>query len=287
MIKVVCWNIGGMYQPLQELLDMGADIGLLQEARPGMREVLTGAGIDVAVTPYDFWDPWEYDHFPVWPLVLRLSNRVKVDWFKQTVPTRWVDAGEIAVSGIGTIAAAKVTPVDGGEPFIAVSMYARWFEPKPTDGTGWIYPDASAHRIISDLSAFINSPVFGGYDDTSTHRILAAGDLNMDFDFGHGTHPSARRANTVFDRMAALGFEYMGPQHPNGRRADPTPEHLPEDTKNVVTYYPGNSPATARLQLDHVFASRGFHESIRTSAMNGVDEWGSSDHCRILIEVGE
>ena len=79
----------------------------------------------------------------------------------------------------------------------------------------------------------------------------------------------------------------MGPQYPNGRRADPSPDHLPADTKNVVTYYSvRSSPETARLQLDHVFASRGFHESVRTRAMNGVDEWGSSDHCRILMEVG-
>ncbi len=55
----------------------------------------------------------------------------------------------------------------------------------------------------------------------------------MDFDFGRGTDPFASRANTVFARMNALGLEYMGPQHPNGRRADPTPDHLPEDTENV------------------------------------------------------
>ena len=79
----------------------------------------------------------------------------------------------------------------------------------------------------------------------------------------------------------------MGPQHPNGRLADPTPEHLPEDTRNVVTHYPGNSPETARLQLDHVFASRGFHHGVRTRALNDVDEWGSSDHCRILIGIGD
>lgn len=51
--------------------------------------------------------------------------------------------------------------------------------------------------------------------------------------------------------MKALGLEYLGSEHPNGRRADPTPEHLPQDTCNVVTHRPGNSPETARLQLDH------------------------------------
>lgn len=284
MIKVICWNVGRMYQPLEELLKMGdADVALLQEVHPGGYEWLRSVRNGVAVSPQEPWALWDcYDR---WPLVVKLSDRVKVEWFRQTFPTRWVETDEIAVSGVGTIAAAKVIPTDDGEPFIAVSMYARWYEPKPTDGRGWYYSDASAHRIISDLSAFINSPVFSGLEDNSTHRILAAGDLNMDFDFGRGTHPCAPRANTVFDRMIALGLEYMGPQHPDGRRADPRPEHLPEDTRNVVTYYPGNTPETARLQLDHVFASSGFHECVYTRAMNGVDEWGSSDHCRVVIET--
>ena len=193
-----------------------------------------------------------------------------------------MEADEIAVSGIGTIAATTVTPLDGGKPFVAVSMYARWFDPHPTTGGGWIYPDTSAHRIISDLSVFV--PYYDAEDPP--HRILAAGDLNVDFDFGHGTGEFARRANTILDRMSTLGLEYMGPQYPSGRRADPTPDHLLQDTKNVVTYYPGNSPETARLQLDRMFASRGFHQSVRAWALNKVDQWGSSDHCRILIEVG-
>ena len=45
------------------------------------------------------------------------------------------------------------------------------------------------------------------------------------------------------------------------------------------------TPATARNQLDYVFASRGFHESIRVSALNSVEEWGASDHCRLLMRL--
>lgn len=281
MIKVVCWNIGRTYEPLEELLEMNADVALLQEVGSGMRDHLAAVGGPVATSPHDPWEPSPKEDYDRWPLVVKLSDRVEIEWFKQvraTIPKENHD--EMAVSCGGTIAAARIRPQGGGEPFIAVSVYARWFRPHPTIG-GWIYSDAAAHHVISDLTTFIPH-----YDaESPTHRILAAGDLNMDFDFGCGTGEFALRANTVFDRMCALGLEYMGPQHPNGRRADPTPEHLPEDTCNVVTYYPGNSPETARLQLDHVFASRGFHESIRTHAMNGVDEWGSSDHCHILIEI--
>ena len=280
MIEVVNWNIGGRYRPLQELLKMDADVALLQEARPRMRQVLTNARNDIEVTPHNFWDPWQRENFPTWPLVVKLSDRVQVEWFKQAIPRGWPKADEIPVSGISTIAAARIIPLDGVEPFIAVSMYARWLRPHRTVGNAnWIYPDASAHRIISDLSVFI-----GSYD-SSSHRILAAGDLNVAF---FTSNRFDDRAQTIVDRMNAIGLDYTGPRYPNGRRSDPKPDHLPEDTKNVPTYYSRTrTPATAHVQVDHVFASRGFHESVRTRAMNGVDEWGSSDHCRILIEVGE
>ena len=31
--------------------------------------------------------------------------------------------------------------------------------------------------------------------------------------------------------------------------------------------------------------SRGFHERVTVRALNRADEWGPSDHCRLLIEV--
>ena len=56
----------------------------------------------------------------------------------------------------------------------------------------------------------------------------------------------------------------------------------------MPTYYhkPTNMPDGARVQIDHVFASRGFHENVQVKALNKVEEWGLSDHCRIRIEVG-
>ena len=151
MVKVINWNIGKTHRPLEELLAMDADVALLQEVHIGGWDWLRTAKDGVAVTSQEPWAPWEKGHYDRWPLVVKLSDRVDVEWFKQTVPTRWVTADEIAVSGIGTIAAARVIPVNGVEPFIAISMCARWLQPHPTVGNeGWIYPDASAHRIISD-----------------------------------------------------------------------------------------------------------------------------------------
>ena len=100
------------------------------------------------------------------------------------------------------------------------------------------------------------------------------------------TSGETRLEPEVWTRMSSLGLEFMGPQYPNGRQADPVPEFMPSDTGNVVTCHrPGQAVADADQQLDYVFASRGFHESVTTRALNSVDEWGSSDHCRIVIDV--
>ena len=276
---------------------MDADVALLQETSRVPTDV--AGSIETGPPGHDdsrVWVPclWKTDEYKNyfrhrrWPRIARLSDRVTVQWFTP-VPsvTDPLPEDGVRVSDINSMAAARVTPRDGAqEPFIVISMYAGWISPHPATGGGWneAVPDVSAHRIISDLSAFILDA------DRLPHRILAAGDLNMDYGgWGLDTdRPLSReRERSVWDRMKALGFEYMGPQYPNGRRADPIPSHLPADAKNVPTFHSTRSdPADAQVQLDHVFASRGFHETIRARALNGVREWGSSDHCRLVMEVG-
>ena len=305
MIKVICWNIARRQEPWRELVQMDTDVALLQEAAPPPDDVVrlrdsmlppsaNSSVLDIG--PRDAWDShswnsdWWRGRWPAlydrWPMVVRLSDRVDVEWFKQVGPVwRHPENDEIAVSGIGTITAARITARDRSiAPFIAVSMYGQWIGSHPTIDTSWNigYADASIHRIISDLSAFI------GKDNPRTHRVLAAGDLNITY--GYGTSGSAYwqgRHQSVFDRLQSLGLELMGPQAPNGRQGKTPAVSEPADSRNVVTFYlPGKNPATAsNNQLDYVFASHGFHENIAVRAMNSVEEWGSSDHCRIEILV--
>ncbi|MDE2827114.1 MAG: hypothetical protein OXL40_07355 [Bacteroidota bacterium] len=277
-IRIVSWNMAYRKQPWRELAAMDADVALLQETcRPP-------ADLPPNVEPEtgDLWTPWEQRDYDRWPMVVKLSDRVKIERFSRIRPFSYVGPREMAVSGIGTVAIARVTPV-GGQPFVAVSMYARWITPQASVKTTWKVgmPDMAAHRIISDMAMFI------GHEDPSTHRILAAGDLNMCY--GTDDVPSRSllaRERTVWDRMRALGLEFMGPQYPAGRKAVLVPGA--SDTRNVVTYHTTKqTPETAKIQLDYAFASHGFHESIIVRAMNGVAEWGSSDHCRLLIEISE
>lgn len=280
-ITLVSWNIGKRDAPWRELVEMGADVALLQEADSPPDDI---AG-RIETGPRDHWDSHGWNSgeglFDRWPMVVKLSDRVEVEWSKQIGPISATGEDEIAVSGIGTLAAARIIPQGAAmEPFIVVSMYGRWIEPHRSTRSGWGgYADGSAHRIISDLSAFIGRQ--------RGHRILAAGDLNILHGYGeNGSKYWARRYDTVFARMEALGLPLLGPQSPHGRQAEPWPDELPRESLNVPTYYRrGQSPATAQRQLDYAFASRGFDRSVSVRAMNAVEEWGESDHCRLLIEV--
>ena len=108
---------------------------------------------------------------------------------------------------------------------------------------------------------------------------------------GYGEYGSgywAARYKTVFDRMESMGLPCIGPEYPNGRLADPWPDELPQESKNVPTFHHSRqSPETATRQLDHVLASTGLARSLKVSALNTPEEWGPSDHCRIEIELAE
>ena len=262
-LRIVSWNIGLRKAAFELLHASDCDIALLQE---------------VQLPP----DSWERALYSRGADVVRLSERAELVRLTRIPQGRTPSHDEIAVSAPGTIAAAHVRPATG-RPFIAVSIYARWERPHPRTPTRWGvgYADAMAHRAISNLSTFI------GDLNPTTHRILVAGDFNLI----HGaldSNPLAlpARDRSVFARFQALGFEFVGPQYPNGRRAGSTPTGLPPDTANVPTYYTTRQrPQSAASQLDYVFASRGFHEAINARALNSPDEWGPSDHCRIAIDV--
>ncbi|MCY3784182.1 MAG: hypothetical protein OXG79_10390 [Chloroflexi bacterium] len=268
--KIVCWNIARRNEPWRWLLDMDADVALLQEAAEPPSEVAARVEIDPA--PWDIsGEKWNWR-----TAVVRLSDRVRVDWISSATLTE-AERGEFAASWPGTLSAATVTP-PGGEPFIVLSMYAWWENPHSSVGN-WIYSDATAHRVVSDLSTFI-----GGERD---HRILAAGDLNSFYGYHpHGDVYWAARYQTVFTRMGALGVPLVGPQAPHGRQADPWPDELPKGSKNVPTFHSNRqTPATATRQLDYVFASRDLSDSVSVRALNEPEQWGPSDHCRLDIRV--
>ena len=207
---------------------------------------------------------------------MKLSDRVQVEWL-EPVPLAEAEVGDFVVSQPGSIAAAIVT-VPEVRPFIVASICAAYEKPHRSTGKmSWNIVDASVHRIISDLSLLIGKQ--------EGHRIVAAGDLTVWYGYADNEYWKRRNA-TVFDRMEAIGHPLVGPQYPNGRQADPWPSWLPVDSLYVPTYHNiGASPAEANGQLDFVFASKGMGDVAQVRALNGVDEWGPSDHCRLEILV--
>ena len=287
MIRVVSWNIAKRWQPWHDLVEMArhgeADVALLQEAGSPPPDLAH----PVRYGNEEFWRRHQHEGCPIydrWCLVVQLSDRVDVEWFRAVPPISELGEHDIGVSCIGTIAAAKATP--RGQPedeaFIAVSMYARWMKPHPSTKTSWRVgaSDVSVHRILSDLSAFI------GHEDPSRHRILAAGDLNMIYGATGGSLSLPIREKTVWDRMSALGLEFLGPQAPDGWQPSGPQPDVPSDTKNVPTWVQtGRNREEANRQFDYAIASRGLHNRVKVPALNRVDEWGPSDHCRLLIEI--
>ncbi len=271
-MKIVSWNIAGSTEPWRVLVGMKADVALLQEAGAPPPDIAERVEVNPA--------PWSTAGW-LWQrrtAIAKLSGCVEVEWIEAK---SLVDAerGELAVSRPGTLTAAVVTAPDIG-PLLVVSMYSLWEKPHTSAGGSWIVSDASAHRIISDLSVLIGSQ--------DGHRILAAGDLNILYGYGeYGSEYWASRYGTVFDRMEALGLLFVGPQYPHGRQADPWPDELPQGSMNVPTYYSTGqkTPAAATRQLDFVFASKGLADSVSVCAINEPEQWGPSDHCRLEIEV--
>ena len=244
------------------LLSTRADLALLQEAKrpPGCTESDPGGKRIGSSEITDEWKIAGYRRSSGRATVVRLSNRVRLTWhewdsFSTTEERRF------HASRLGTIALAEVDPQPGlfFDGFLVVSMYAVWENyHQSTDAGCRIFADASAHRLISDLSVF-------RYPDQG-HRVIAAGDLNVLHGYGEsGSDYWASRYDTVFARMRALGLDYAGPWHPNGRQADPWPSELPRNSLNVPTQCRGGA---ATRQMDFAFASKEIADSVKVQAMH-------------------
>ncbi len=272
MIKAISWNINNRRALWKDVIALDADIALLQEAPAPPKEIAARMETD--------FQPWRTEGaIRNWrAAVVKLSSRVQATWHEPK-SIRDAEPREFAVSRLGTLSAATIT-APNQDPLIFISMYSAWENPHATTKSGWIYADASVHRLISDLSVFIGKQ--------RGHRIIASGDLNILHGYGeHGSPYWGARYRTVFDRFSAIGFRFVGPQSPNGRHAEPWPKELPKDSMNVPTYHTaGQGIAGATRQLDFVFASKDIADQVRVRALNEVKEWGKSDHCRVAIEVG-
>lgn len=268
LLRLLSWNIAGRERPWAELPG-DCDVALLQEARPpkAWPEGLRGTTPETNGE----WRLGGYER-PGCAAVAWFGDAVTVE----PVGMRGFDKpldGHLSVSQQGLVAVADVTWL--GEIITVVSMYAAWQSAlRVREG----FADASAHRILSDVAPLVTGRAID-------RPMILAGDLNIFRGYGDGGKSYwKRRYDTVFDRFEAMGLPFVGPCHPNGRRASPRPEVVPEDSDTVPTFHTNKrTPATAEHQLDFVFASEVLHDRLTVRARNEPEDWGPSDHCRILI----
>lgn len=273
-VTLFSWNMKQKSSNWHTVLDSAVDAALLQEAKSPPDKLRAEFLLDQEGDWCESSTPWRTA-----VVGLAKSDQIQFNPLK-TQPLGGSDPEALMVSRHGSLAAAIIRFKETGEEITIASLYSNWMNPIDQTGSKWIYSDASVHRLISDLSGLI------GYQ--KRHKIIAAGDLNILYGYGEGRSKYWEgRYNTVFDRMAALGLRLVGPQAPDGgRQTEPWPAELPEDSLNVPTFHSNRqTPATATRQLDYVFASEGIAERIKVKALNGIDEWGPSDHCRIIIEL--
>ncbi len=281
MLRIWSWNVNGadVWGGIDAAAEAGElDVALLQECRRPAAgwtgQVVPERDGEWRTAGWTEQPPWDRRTAIVVPAAatargITLTGRRTVGVGEET------GGDALTVSRHGTLTAADVELEDG--PVTLVSMYAGW--DRSSDGRGLIHADAAAHRLLSDLSTLITHP--------TQDRIIAAGDLNLLHRHGESGDPywGARYAS-VFDRAAALGLMLVGPFAPNGRVADPRPAELPEGARDVPTYHTrAQGPAGAQRQLDFVFVSPSIAERVEVRALNGVEEWGPSDHCRVEILV--
>ena len=264
-MNIVCWNMAHSRKSWDALVQMAdVDIALLQEAS----RLPDGLRHDVDVD-HRLWPERHIAGLGYPSVVARLSSKVAVR-FIATGPIGDHFSHDFYTSEWGTLGAAIVNPIDGDESLIVVSMAPAYNAFTHESGS----PSrreciGSVHRLISDLARLVGRQ----------SRVIAAGDWAINPGWSTHTTPiwnerEALHFKTAFDRMEALGFRHVIPE---GRR---------NDRGDVVTFRSiGATPAQAWAQADYVFATENIADRVSARALNHPDDWGPSDHCRILITL--
>ena len=269
-MKIVCWNMAHSRKAWDALVQMeDVDIALLQESSRVPEDLRNRVAVDDKL-----WD----DH-RLWPgrhmaalgypsVVARLSDRVSVR-FIASGPTGDAFSHDFYTSEWGTLGAAIVSPIDEDESLIVVSM-----APTPT-----LSHASRARRVAASPSARCIgcSPIFRAWSAarvaSSPRAIGSSTQAGVLIRLRSGTnarHCISRRPSTGCRRWA---FAQVMPE---GRRSD---------RGDVVTFRSiGATPAEAWAQADYVFATENIADRVSACALNSPEDWGPSDHCRLVID---
>ena len=274
-LRLVSWNMGGAFAGSRTewdylLSDPTLDAGILQET-----PYPTGVEVETVPDRGTYWKTETGGQFRSRTAIARLSDRVALAEVP-TAPLGYAGSGEMAVSRMGTVTAAEVVVAATEERITVISVYGLWENPVPYQQL--MYSDASMHRILSDISVLVSG---------SDRRVVLAGDFNV---VRHLDDPAeapvwAKRSQSVFDRLDALGFCFVACDGDGPTTQTPG---LPGDSDAVVTFRSKKAdPATGRFQLDYVYVTPNLFDRTTATALNVGDQWGPSDHCQIGIDIAQ
>jgi len=200
--------------------------------------------------------------------------------------------GELLESHPGAAAVADVVEASSQVPrMVAVSFYGAWEylpkDPEKPQKRQAIYSVAASHRTLSDLTPLLV------WARRMPHKIpvLLAGDFNATTQIASENFWEVEReeSSTLFDRVRALGLHDLVSRTKDSRaRLENCSCESPGTCAHVRTYRHANRTDTRPTQLDYVFASERLLPQVETCTVWDKDgAWALSDHCPIIVDLGD
>jgi exonuclease III len=155
-----------------------------------------------------------------------------------------------------------------------VSLYGLW---EHLAGSREAYSVASVHRSISDLTRL--------WIDRRDPKVVIAGDWNLWRGYGQW----AARYSTVFSRLEAEGFSYLGPRGTSPLERCPCGTAM--ECTHVQTYWRHHKAESVPYQTDFVAATEAvrIHDCRVLSHLEGQPLWrsGVSDHAPVVFDLDD
>ena len=255
-MKIVSWNMQNKSESWRFLLGMhhnDYDFAFVSEScdpRPRVGRTVRECGWDI---PLDTWDTQ--------PGEARKRYRQEVLGIRSGWQIERLDRHAV-------VDAAPGPPCLDQLP----SVFRRWHRAAVVERSGeefCLVCVVSGHRQAQSLPELIEG-VRSVLGNRCSMPMIVAGDLTT----------NCEKSAEMFKRVKDMGLPWAGPDGANYIHVSGRKPHQRE------------TPADAHRHLNHVFVSDEIADRVTVTALNHADEsspafWGPSDHCRILIEVGD
>lgn len=269
--KLLTWNMQGNPDAWDRVGELSAQHGiqlaLLQEARKPSGSVGTtfpGSGTE-----------WSIDaHVDVKRGVRSVVGLLDEELDAvavEPVPFSAHRRGEFTASHPGQFSVVDVLRSDNSIALTVVSLYGIWDQ-----DDRFLFAEGTLHRALSDLTIL--------FQDRNRPNIVVAGDLNIYRQWAKADSGAywSPRYDTVFDRLAAYGLAFRGPE---GRAPlDRCPCGQGEQCRHVRTFAFQKKVTNRPYQLDYVFSTDSV-EVLSCDVISDASDWTYSDHLPVEVLV--